>query len=124
VLVLWAVIDEQQQAHRPQGVDEPIEERLTLGVDPVEVFEQDDHGLTAALVQQQHPHRFQRAVTALLGVEAFPPRVIDRGAEEPEARRHEGLEGHVEGRQLADDHLSRLERRLVLRDLEVGAEAR
>jgi hypothetical protein len=61
-------------------------------------------------------------VTTLLGIKALPPRVIDGDAEKPHARRRKGVESHIEGRQPGHDRLPRLERRLVLPDLEEGAE--
>jgi hypothetical protein len=41
VLVLGPVVDEEQEAGRREALDQAIEERLGLGVDPVEVLE--DH---------------------------------------------------------------------------------
>ena len=88
----------------------------------MEILEHDDHGMDAALLQQEQLHRLQSAPTALLGVEPLPPRIIDRDVEHPETRRHEGVEGDPEGRQLARDLLSRLEWRLVLNHLKVSPE--
>jgi hypothetical protein len=41
VLILRTVVDEQQDAGRGQAVDEAVEQRLGLAVEPVHVF--DDH---------------------------------------------------------------------------------
>src|SRR5262249_57054692 len=41
VLVLWPIVDEQQQTGRRQALDKAIEEGLRLGIDPVEVLEHD-----------------------------------------------------------------------------------
>ena len=53
MLILGAVVDEEEDAGGRQAVDEAIEERLGLGVDPVEVFADQQHGLDLTLAQQR-----------------------------------------------------------------------
>ena len=53
VLVLEAVADEEQNAMARETLDQDVEHRLRLGVDPVEIFEDDDDRLDAALLEEQ-----------------------------------------------------------------------
>jgi hypothetical protein len=52
VLVLGAVVDEEQQARRGQAFDEALEKGLGLAVDPVQVLEDHHQRLDLALAQQ------------------------------------------------------------------------
>jgi hypothetical protein len=65
VLILRPVVHEEQQPGGRQALDEPIEQRLGLGVDPVEIFEDDQQRLQLALPQQQPLHRVQGTPAAL-----------------------------------------------------------
>ena len=49
VLVLRAVVDEQEQAGGGQALDQAVEDRLGLGVDPVQVLEDQEQRLYLAL---------------------------------------------------------------------------
>ncbi len=53
VPVLRAVVDEEQEPGRRQALDQAVEERLRLGVDPVEVLEDDQERLDLALPQEE-----------------------------------------------------------------------
>ena len=56
VLVLGPVVDhEQEQARRRQALDQAVEQRLRLAVDPVQVLEDHQERLLPALPQQQAP---------------------------------------------------------------------
>ena len=74
VLVLGAVVDEEQEARRGQALDEAVEQRLGLGVDPVQVLEDQQQRLDLALAQQQALDRVERALPALGRVERLPRR--------------------------------------------------
>jgi len=52
MLVLGTVVHEQQQARRPQTIDERVEQLLRLAVDPVELLEDQEKGLLARFPQQ------------------------------------------------------------------------
>src|SRR5882724_5209312 len=45
VLVLGAVVDEQEQAGGGQALNQAVEDRLGLGVDPVQVLEDQEQAL-------------------------------------------------------------------------------
>ena len=53
VLVLGPVVDEEQEAGGRQALDQAVEQRLGLGVDPVEVLEDDQERLDLALPQEE-----------------------------------------------------------------------
>src|SRR5262249_20629020 len=49
MLILGPLVDEDQDACGRQALEQVIEKRLCLAVDPVEVFEDQEQGLNAAL---------------------------------------------------------------------------
>ena len=51
MLVLRAVIDQQQEAGRWQALDQGLQKGLRLGVDPVQVLEDDEQRLHLALAE-------------------------------------------------------------------------
>ena len=53
VAVLRAVVDQQQDAGGRQALDQAVEQRLGLGVDPVQILEDQQQRLLLALAQQQ-----------------------------------------------------------------------
>jgi hypothetical protein len=81
VLILRPVVHEEQQPGGRQAFDEPIEQRLGLGVDPVEVFEDDQQRLHLALPQQELLQRVQGPPAALRRVERRPLQVLGRYVE-------------------------------------------
>jgi hypothetical protein len=82
VLVLGAVVDEEQEARRGQAVDEAIEQGLGLTVDPVQVLEDHHQGLDLALVQQQALDRVKRLLAPLERIEGLPGRLVHRHVQE------------------------------------------
>src|SRR5262249_57021017 len=66
VLILGPVIDEQQQTCRWQTFDQVVEQRLGLGIDPVEILEQDQERLYLALAQEQSLDAIERPLASLL----------------------------------------------------------
>jgi hypothetical protein len=64
VLVLGAVVDEQEHAGGGQAVDQAVEDRLRLGVDPVQVLEDQEQRLHLALAQQLALDGLESALTA------------------------------------------------------------
>ena len=80
VLVLGAVVDQQEQTGGGQALDQAVEERLGLGVDPVQVLEDQEQRLHLALAQQQALERLQGALAALRRIEGLPCAVLHRHA--------------------------------------------
>ena len=52
VLILAPVRDEQQQARAGQALDQTVQQRLGLGVDPVQVLDEQEQGALARFPQQ------------------------------------------------------------------------
>ena len=69
VLVLRAVVDQQQQTGRGHALDQAIKQGLGLRVDPVQVFKDQQQRLHLALAQQHTLERLQRALAPLGGCE-------------------------------------------------------
>ena len=69
VLVLRAVVDQQQEPGRRQALDQAVEQGLRLGVDPVQVLEHQQQRLHLAFAQQHALERVERALAALGGIE-------------------------------------------------------
>ena len=65
-----------------EPVDEAVEPRLGLGIDPVQVFEDQEQRLDLALAQDQVPEGFERVLAALARLEPLPPRACDGHTEE------------------------------------------
>ena len=85
--VLRPVVHEEEQPGRRQALDEPVEQRLGLGVDPVEVLEDHQERLHLALAEQEPLDRVERPLAALRGSSAVPRRVsarhVEQGQEAP-----------------------------------------
>jgi len=101
VAVLGPVVHQQQHARRRQAVDERVEKRLGLGVDPVQVLEHDDERLHRALAQEEPLDPVERALAPPRGLERLPLGIVHGHVEEPEERRQGRLERAVERQQLA-----------------------
>jgi hypothetical protein len=82
VLVLRPVVDEQEEPGRGQALDQAVEERLGLGIDPVQVLEDHEDGLRLALAEQEVLDRVEGALAALRGIERLPVGLIDGHVEE------------------------------------------
>ena len=72
-------------------VHQAIEQRLRLGVDPVQVLEHQQQRLLLALPQQQALAGVERALAPLGRVERLPGRVLHRHVEQRQQGRQRGL---------------------------------
>jgi len=82
VLIFRPVVHQQQQPGGRQALDEPVEQRLGLGVDPVQVLEDNQQRLDLAFPEQEPLHHIQRAPAAQGRIERGPLRVVGRHVEE------------------------------------------
>ena len=94
MLILRAVVDQQQDACRGQALHQTIEAGLGLGVDPVEILDDEDQGLDLAFPQQQVLEGFAGTLAALRRIEVLPQPVLDRQVQQGE----EGWQGWPKGR--------------------------
>ena len=92
VLVLGTVVDQQQEPGSGQTLDQAVEQRLGLGVDPVQVLEQHQKRLHLALPEQQTLHAIQRPLPPLRGIEPLPRGILDWDVQQREQRREGGLQ--------------------------------
>ena len=114
MLVLGAVVDQEQEPGRRQALDQAVEQRLRLGVDPVQVLEDQQQRLHLALAQQQALERVEGALAALRRVERAGRGCRPAGVQQPQQRRDGLLEGLVQ-RQHLPGHLGPDGARVVAR---------
>ena len=122
VLILGSVVGEEQDAGGGQTVHEPVEQRLGLGVDPVEVLEDQQHGLDLALPEEQALDRVQSLPSTLRRIEGLPGLVVDGDIEQRQEGRQEGLHRSVQHQQLAGHALANGPRVIALLDAAIGFE--
>ena len=103
VLVLRAVVDQEEDAGGGQALDQAVEQGLGLGVDPVQVFEDQEQGLHLAFAQQHPLERLEGALAALRRIEAPGTGCPPAGVQEREQRRDGLLEGLVQRQELPGD---------------------
>ena len=122
VLVLRAVVDQQQEAGRWQALDQVVQQGLGLGIDPVQVLTDQEQGLHLALAQQHAFERLEGTLAALRGLERAKGTVVGQGVQQPEEGRNGLLERLVQRQHLPGDpgpHGTRLIRVL---DVDVALE--
>src|SRR5262249_13741716 len=99
VPVLRTIVDEEEKTCRGEAVHQAVEQGLGLGVDPVQVLEDDEEGLDLTLAQEQTLDAVERSLATLSGLKALPFRLLDGNIEQPQERGEEGLQRAVEGEQ-------------------------
>src|SRR5262249_40642590 len=104
VLVLRAIVHRQQNRRRRKIFDETVEKRLRLGIDPVEIFKDDEQRLHLAFAQQHRFYRGQRAPPPIRRIEREKWTVPWERIEKPEDGRDRFIQCLVE-RQEVTDHL-------------------
>ena len=72
LLIFGTVVDEEHNAGRRQAVDQAVQERLRLGVDPVQVLDDQEQGLHLTRPQQQALAGIQGALAALGRIKGLP----------------------------------------------------
>ena len=78
MLVLRAVVDQEQQPGRGQALDQAVQQRLGLSINPVQVLKHQAERLDLAFAQQQVFDGLQGESAALRGIEGVPLWVLDR----------------------------------------------
>jgi hypothetical protein len=72
VLILGAVVDEQEHAGSGEALYQTIEELLSLGGNPVQILDDQQERLRLALPQEQAFEGIQGTLAALRRIEGFP----------------------------------------------------
>ncbi len=122
VAVLGTVIDGKQEGRRRHAVDERVEQRLGLGIDPVQILEDEQHGLVAALAQQDALHPFERGGAARGGIEPVEFVLLGQRVEETQERGNAVLQPFVERQHVPRDLRANGPRVVALGNFEVGLE--
>ena len=104
VLVLRAVVDQEQEPRRRQTLDQAVQEGLGLGIDPVQVLEDQQQRLHLAFAQQHALERVEGALAALGRIQRQEGAVLRQDVQQRQQRGHGILEGLVE-RQDVPRHL-------------------
>ena len=96
VLVLRAIVDQEQEAGRGQALDQAVEQGLGLRIDPVQVLEDQQQRLHLAFAQQQALEGVERALAALGRIELQKRAVLRQRVQERQQRWDGVLEGLVQ----------------------------
>ena len=120
MLVLGPVVDEEQDAGSGQAVHEAVEQCLGLGVDPVEILEEEKQRLDLALPEEQPFDRVQGPLPALGRVEGLPRGVVDGDIQQRQERRQERLERPVQRQELARQAFADLSRLVAFLDVAIA----
>ena len=122
VLILRPVVHEEQEPRRRQALGERVEQRLGLGVDPVEVLEDHQQRLDLTLAYQQLLQRLERSLATLSGIQPVPGGVSGRDIEERQERRQAGFLGTVQRQELPRHLLAHRPGTVPILDREVTLE--
>src|SRR5262249_6381077 len=98
VAVLGSVARDQEEARGGQAVDEAVEKRLRLAVDPVKSLEHEEERLRLALAQEEVSHAFQGSLAPAGGIKTLPGRVHYGRSKERQESGQRGLELGIEGK--------------------------
>ena len=69
VLVLRTIVHQEQQPGGRQALDQAIEQRLRLRINPVQILEDQQHGLDLAFAHQHALQGVEGTLAALRGIE-------------------------------------------------------
>ena len=122
VPVLRPVVCQQEQPRRRNALDQQVQPRLRLRIDPVQVLDHEQHRLDLALPQHEALQRLQRLPPSLWGIEPRPLGILDRHVEQREERRQRGLQRAVQRQELARHLLAHLSAVVAGLDPEVAAQ--
>ncbi len=103
VLILGAVVDQEQEPGRRQALDQAVEQGLGFGIDPVQILTHQQQRLHLAFAQQQALECLQDALAALQGLELQKGAIVWQGVQQREQGRDDLLEGLIQGEHLPDD---------------------
>jgi hypothetical protein len=79
VPILRAIVDQQEEAGRGQALDQTLQQGLGFGIDPVQIFTDEQHRLHLALTQEHPLERLERALAALGRIEGAEGAVLGQG---------------------------------------------
>ena len=112
MLVLGAIIDQQEEPRGRQALDQTVQQCLRLGIDPMQILKDQYERLDLAFTQQHALQGVERALAALRRVKRQKGAVVREGIQQPQQRWNRHLEGRVE-RQHLPGHLGAGRARVV-----------
>src|SRR6185369_16617402 len=95
------IVDQKKHASRTQAIDQAIQKRLRLTVDPVQILEDEHDRLHLRFSEQQPPASLQNSQAFLCRIEAVPRVILQRRTEQKQQSRKQRLELAIEHHQLA-----------------------
>jgi hypothetical protein len=122
VLVIRPIVHEEKSPSGGETLDEPVEQRLGLGIDPVKILEDDEDRLDLTLAEEKAPDRVQGQMPLLRRIQGLPTGIPEGDAQEPEKGRDGGLKRPVQREQLADDLFRDPPMVIRILDSEIGSE--
>ena len=122
VLVLGAIVDQQAEPRGREGLDEAVEERLRLGIDPLEVLEHEKQGLDLGFTEHEPPDRLEGALPPLRRIEGLPRLVVHGHVEQGEERGKARLQRRIEREEPPRHLFANHERIVAILDPEVRLE--
>src|SRR5262249_34465409 len=84
VLVLGPIVDQQQEPRRRQALDQVTQQRLCLGINPVQILKHQQQRLHLAFPDQQALERVQGASATLRRIERQEWVVVRQGVQQPQ----------------------------------------
>src|SRR5919197_724850 len=100
MLVLRTVVDEQQEPGRRYALDQAVQQRLGLGIDPVQVLKDQQQRLHLAFTHEEALEPVERALAPLRWIERQKRAVRWQGVQEGEQRRERRLQRLVQAEEL------------------------
>src|SRR5712691_8824854 len=79
MLVLGAIVDQQQEAGRRHALDQVIQQGLGLRIDPMQILEDNQQRLLLAFAQQHPLERLEDALAALRRIKRAKRAVLREG---------------------------------------------
>ena len=122
MLILRAVVDQEQEPGGGQALHQQIEHGLRLGVNPVQIFEDQQQGLHLTFAEQDALQGLQGAAAALQGIQGQERTVGRQGFEEGQHSGHGVLERVIQGQELPSDFRPDRAEVIAVLDATVGFE--
>jgi len=119
VLVLGAIVDQQQDGCRRHTLTQQLQPGLGLAIEPVQIFDQQQQGLVQAFAQQHPGDRLEGAAAAQRGIHLGQ---LGGGLSIPQQGQQVGqgvFQAPIQGEQLARHLLAPPPRLILGRELEV-----
>ena len=122
VLILRAVVDQEEHPGGRQALNEQIEHGLRLAIDPVQIFEDQQQGLYLTFAQQDALQRLQSAAPPLQGVQGQERTVGWQRLEQGEHGWHRVLQGLIKRQDVPGDLGPHRPEVIAVLDVTVGFE--